>query len=227
MKCPTCWNTIFLTNCVPWQSVEAQNVSRGSWQRTHDRYNLPPLQTAFYPRPPTSKIQIATHCKNQAFRTILWSLWIWMWGHTCIKKLEKCGQDKGRRYLEISSQVTGLYAASQGEVEATSRQTWDCREAEIGYVLKPNAYTFHIGFPKTEQFRNGEINGYRMPPSQTVDPCPWNAPCSSAQAIGRQERVQRGCTHLYRVVWPNGQRAIDKSEPWLYRAFTVSGTCWL
>ena len=62
-------------------------------------YNLQLLQTAFQPRPPTSKIQIATHCKRAGSQdNSLNSLNLDVRPHLH-KELEMCGQNKGRWYL--------------------------------------------------------------------------------------------------------------------------------
>lgn len=85
-------------------------------------------------------------------------------------QLEKCGQNKGRGAtgLPKTYTITDLDSASQGEVEATSRQTWDCTGTERDLLWAPRHHLwFQTGFPTFEQFRNGEINGYRIPSSQT------------------------------------------------------------
>ena len=66
-------------------------------------YNLQLLQTTFHPRPPTSKIQIATHYKRARSQdNSLNSLNLNVRAHLR-KELEMCGQNKGRWYVDVPS----------------------------------------------------------------------------------------------------------------------------
>lgn len=131
---------LFQTNCVPQESVGAQYVSRGPLQRTCDGHaqfasvpnSIPPLP-GYLQDPNSNSLQ------KQAFRTIHWTVWIWTWGHNYKMKLEKYGQNKGRGATGTpkTCTITGLDGASQGEIEGTSRQMWNCRGTKMRQALSP------------------------------------------------------------------------------------------
>lgn len=93
-------------------------------------YNLQLLQTAFRPRPPTSKIQIATYYKKAGSQdNSLNSLNLDMRPHLH-KELEMCGQNQGRWYSEVPSYVWMLLLRVtlrllQGRPKMAERKTQD------------------------------------------------------------------------------------------------------
>lgn len=79
------------------------------------------------------------------------------------------------------------------------RQTRDHRGREMGCALNPKVYPHSmVAFPHVSS-QEYVIKGYKDPPAML-----WIlAHGKPAQTTGREESVQKECTHLSRVVWSN------------------------
>lgn len=220
---------------VSHRSLWGHKMSPESPYKGHVRatHNLHLFQIAFPLHPSTSKIQIATPCKNRLsgqFTELSESghetaTAKWNWRSMVKIKAERLQAPPKLVLSQVWMMLLKVkLRLLQDRCEIVEGQKW-------GWLWAPGHYLcFHVGFPTFKQLRNGETNGYRIPSSQTESlpmecplflcPGPWQTRVTPERMYWAfQGALAKWAKGFWKVRTPASAGALPHQEPATYKMF--------